>query len=201
MPDPERPDYATLTAKALQQDHELLRALEPPPPPPPPVLTPEQQAGALHTFAPGAYLYGVTGAVLGPSMKVPGCQVYLDELTREAGSTTDPIEQMMVQQLVWAYHAIGVLHVQAGSSKRAAEVTAYHAAVARLMAEFRRSSLALKAYRQGPSRPRTAKAVPLPQKAHTAANGTVASERKNGLVHELASNRITEYFHDDAVLP
>ena len=189
MPDPERPEYAALTAQALEEDGALLRALEPPPPPPPPVLTTEQQAGALHTFAPGAYLYGVTGAVLGPSMKVPGCQVYLDELTREAASGTDPIETMLVQQLVWAYHAVGVLHIQAGSSKRAAEVTAYHAAVARLMAEFRRSSLALKAYRQGPPRPRAA------------ANGTVASERKNGLVHELASNRITEYFHDDAVLP
>ena len=189
MPGKERPEYAALTARALEEDMALLQALEPPPPPPPPVLTPEQQAEALRTFAPAAYLYGVTGAVLGPSMKVLGCQVHMDELTSKATSGTDPVETMLVQQLVWAHHAIGVLHVQAGTSKRAAEVTAYHAALARLMAEFRRSSLALKAYRQRPPRRRAA------------ANGTVASERKNGLVHELASNRITEYFQDDAVLP
>jgi hypothetical protein len=192
----ENPEYVALTAQALEEDRALMKAMEPPPPPPPPVLTTEQQAGALHSFAPGAYLYGVTGAVLGPSMKVPGCGAYLDELTRQAGPTTDPIEQMLVQQLVWAYHAIGVLHVQAGSCKRAAEVTAYHAAVARLMAEFRRSSLALKAYRQGPPRPRTAKAGPRRQ-GQAAANGNVAAERKNGVVCDLGSNRLTGYYNDE----
>jgi hypothetical protein len=208
MPGKERPEYATLTAMALEQDAALLKALEPPPPPPPPVLTPEQQAGALHTFAPGAYLYGVTGSVLGPGMKVPGCQVYLDELTREAASGTDPVEQMLVQQLVWAYHAIGVLHVQAGSSKRAAEVTAYHAALARLMAEFRRSSLALKAYREGSGarpagkdtqrarRPRKVPARP--------ANGRHDAQQESGLGTELEmANRLKGYFDDepDPALP
>src|SRR6516162_690219 len=101
VPDPERPEYAALTAQALEEDLALLRALEPPPPPPPPVLTTEQQVGALRTFAPGAYLYGVTGSVLGPSMKVPGCQTYLDEMTRQAASGTDPIAKMLVQQLIW----------------------------------------------------------------------------------------------------
>jgi hypothetical protein len=197
----ENPEYVALTAQALEEDRALMKAMEPPPPPPPPVLTTEQQAGALHTFAPGAYLYGVTGAVLGPSMKVPGCGAYLDELTRQAGSTTDPIEQMLVQQLVWAYHAIGVLHVQAGSSKRAAEVTAYHAAVARLMAEFRRSSLALQAYRQGrqdrrggkgskrAGRPRT---VPAP-----AANGHAEAHTETCLSTELGTNNRLKGCFDD----
>jgi hypothetical protein len=202
MPEPERPDYAALTARALEEDRALLQALEPPPPPPPPVLTPEQQAGALHTFAPGAYLYGVTGSVLGPSMKVQGCQTYLDELTRQAASGTDPVEQMLVQQLVWAHHAIGVLHVQAGSSKRAAEVTAYHAALARLMAEFRRSSLALKAYREGGRARRGGKGGPRarrPRKVPArAANGRPDAQQESGPATELEiANRIQGYLDDE----
>jgi hypothetical protein len=135
-------------------------------------------------------------------MKVPGCQVYLDELTREAASGTDPIAKMLVQQLIWAYHAIGVLHVKAGTSKRAAEVTAYHAALARLMAEFRRSSLALRSYREGGrarpggkggSRARRPRKVPA-----RAANGRPDPQRESGPATELEmANRIQGYFDDE----
>ena len=54
---------------------------------------------------------------------------------------------MLLQQLVLAHHAVGKLHFRAGSTKSPDESCACVAAVARLMAEFRKTALSLEAYR------------------------------------------------------
>jgi hypothetical protein len=59
---------------------------------------------------------------------------------------------MLVQQLAQAHFAIGRLHVRSSGSRGTVEAVAYIAAAARLMAEFRRTSLALQAYREAAAR-------------------------------------------------
>jgi hypothetical protein len=202
MPDP---SYLALTEKALQEDQAHLRAYEEKEraaqPPPQPPLPAEQQAAILRDGAAAAYLYGATAAVLGRGVSLPGCQLYLGDLMREAGSPADPVEQMLLEQLALAHHAIGQLHVRAGASQTAEAAEAYAGAAARLLAEFRRTSLALKAYRNSPPRPEPARAPPRRRKPRAGANGNVAAARKNGVVCELGNSRITGYFSDEPALP
>src|SRR5262249_42206623 len=72
---------------------------------------------------------------------------YLKQLFQEVGNPSDPLERMVIEQLALAHHCIGRLHVKSASSKTMHEATAYIAAAARLMTEYRRSALALKTYR------------------------------------------------------
>ena len=199
------PAYVAATDQALREDHALLqayeekeRAAQPPPQPP---IPPEQQAAILRDGSAAAYLYGVTAAVLGRGVSVPGCQLYLGDIMHETGSAADPVEQMLLEQLSLAHHAIGHLHVRAGTSQTAEAAEAYAGAAARLLAEFRRTALALKAYRETPPRPEPARAPPRRRKPRAGpANGNVAA-RKNGVVCELGNSRITGYFGDEPALP
>jgi hypothetical protein len=199
------PTYVALTEKALLEDQAHLRAYEEKEraaqPPPPPAMPPEQQAAILRDGASASYLYGATAPVLGRGVSVPGCQLYLGDIMRESGSPADPVERMLLEQLALAHHTVGQLHLRAGSSQGPKTAEAYATSAARLMAEFRRTSLALKAYRETPPRPEPAKAPPRRRKTQAGANGNVAAARENALVCELGSNRITGYFDDEPALP
>jgi hypothetical protein len=84
------------------------------------------------------------GNVTGPA----GWKLYRDRLLEEAGSPTDPIERMMVEQLAMAHFRIGQLHTRVAEARTVDEAKAYSAAATRLTGEFRRLALALKSYRQ-----------------------------------------------------
>jgi hypothetical protein len=88
----------------------------------------------------------------GPIFDAQTFKVYLDDLLQRSGASNDPIEQMLVHQLAQAHFAIGRLHVRSSGSRGTVEAVAYVAAAARLMAEFRRTSLALQAYREATAR-------------------------------------------------
>ena len=75
-------------------------------------------------------------------------KVYRDGLLENAGSPTDPIEIMMVEQIALAHHRVAQLHILAEESKTVDEFKAYSTAATRLLGEMRRSALALKQYRQ-----------------------------------------------------
>jgi hypothetical protein len=152
MPD-EDPDYAAATREALELDEAILKSYEPPGPP---ALSVAQRAANLPRLAPATYLYGAATALLGPAFDVPVFEVYLAGYLRDAGDPGDPVERMLLEQLAWAHHVLGRLHVQAGSRDNAEESAAFHAAAARLMGEFRRSALALKSYRQPAATPSAA---------------------------------------------
>jgi hypothetical protein len=152
MPD-EDPDYAEATREALELDEALLPEDEAPGRP---ALSVAQWAANLPRLAPATYLYGAATTLLGPAFDVPVFEVYLAGYLRDAGDPRDPVERMLLEQLAWAHHVLGRLHVQAGSRDNAEEATAFHAAAARLMGEFRRSALALKSYRQPAATPSAA---------------------------------------------
>jgi len=129
---PARPDpkYLEATKMALEQDAADLASLGPlePPPPAAPVSSAADRAPALQTNA---------------EAWKPG----LDDLFKGLGSPTDPVERMLAEQLALAHHAVGRLLACGASRAADPEVTACHASAARLMAEFRRTALALMAYR------------------------------------------------------
>jgi hypothetical protein len=73
-------------------------------------------------------------------------KVHLEQTLADLGNPTDPIERMMIEQLVLAHFRIAQLHVDAGYCKHAEGMKLYTAATARLLGEFRRTALALRAY-------------------------------------------------------
>jgi hypothetical protein len=75
-----------------------------------------------------------------------GFKVYLERTLADLGNPTDPVQRMMIEQLVLAHFRIAQLHVDAGYCKHAEGMKLYTAATARLLGEFRRTALALRAY-------------------------------------------------------
>ena len=74
-------------------------------------------------------------------------QAYHDNILQKCGQPTDPIEVMLIEQEMWAHMAIGRLYVTAGGANDANALGIFAAAIARMMAEFRRTALALKQYK------------------------------------------------------
>src|SRR5262249_8131885 len=121
-------------------------------PPTLPTLTTAEKAESLKQLATAGYLYAAVVAVHGPAtFDVASYKALLDDYLQAAGATSDPVERMVLEQLFLSHHVVGRLHARAGTRDRLEEVQAFLAAAARLMAEFRRSSLALKAYRERPA--------------------------------------------------
>src|SRR5262249_41823147 len=118
------------------------------PTPPPEEASPEQKAANLRDVVPAAYLYGAATGLFKENIDVASCQAYLRTLLQDAGDPADPIVRMLIEQLAMAHHTLGRLHFRAATREGLAEIVAYHSALARLMSEFRKSSLALQSLRQ-----------------------------------------------------
>jgi hypothetical protein len=78
---------------------------------------------------------------------VPSYKLYRDEILAASGNPTDPIEVLLIEEFLWAHHRLGQLHVEAAAAKTKDMIEVYNSAAARLMAELRRSALALREYR------------------------------------------------------
>jgi hypothetical protein len=74
-------------------------------------------------------------------------KIYRDRLLDDCGGPTDPIEVMIIEQLSLAHFSLGLLSCKAANAVKVEAVGVYSGAAARLMGEFRRSALALQAYR------------------------------------------------------
>ena len=61
-----------------------------------------------------------------------------------AGQPTDPLEIMLIEQLLMAHHRLGMLHTKAATAATVEAGSLYNSAAVRLMAEFRKTSLALR---------------------------------------------------------
>jgi hypothetical protein len=152
QPDPE---YIKLTEILVQEQRAREQAEEErrkAAAPPPDTRTPQEKAEHLRQVADCFFLQGSMRSPDGPNFDVQTFKVYLDDLLKGSGASSDPIEQMLVHQLAQAHFAIGRLHVRSSGSRGTVEAVAYVAAAARLMAEFRRTSLALQAYREAAAR-------------------------------------------------
>jgi len=130
-----------------------------PPPAPehtPPPASPKQMAAAPHPPEKQAAILwrGILPSLLTTAVGVErqvgvsGCRVLLDRLVANAGSPADSIEVMLLEQLTMAHYRAAQLQSQAAEAKSLEAVQVYNTAAARLLAEFRKTTLALQTYRE-----------------------------------------------------
>jgi hypothetical protein len=74
-------------------------------------------------------------------------RIFLEVLLRDAGNPSDPVEVMLLEQLTLAHFRIAQLHVAAGGAQGLEATKLLNGATSRLLGEFRRTCLALRAYR------------------------------------------------------
>jgi hypothetical protein len=97
----------------------------------------------------------------------PGTKLAFDSMMSEAGDIKDPIEKMLVEQLILLHFRLATLQVEAAEVHEAERVKAFNGALARLLGEFRRLALALRIYRA----PASAKAFTVVHQQNVAAAG------------------------------
>ncbi len=117
----------------------------------PPMTEPQRQARTVRD----AMIPGLMQAAMAPKGTIDGktARGYRDELLREMGNPTDALERMLIEQAVLAHVVIMQLHATSALSESAEAAGVYSAAAARLMAELRRTILAVREYRTPPTRP------------------------------------------------
>lgn len=112
--------------------------------------TPEQcqhEARIIGEMGAAAVLMSLAGKNFGSTVGGGGFKTYWDNLLAASGNPKDPIEVMLLEQLAWCHQRLGALHCQAAEARTVEVAVAYDAAAARLMAEYRKSALALRVYR------------------------------------------------------
>lgn len=111
-------------------------------------LAPYQpHARAIEEISGAVVLATCIGNSYGEEFGPRAFNAYHDNMLEAAGQPTDPIEAMLIEQLLWAHHRLGHLHLQATSAQAPEAAALYNAAAARLMGEFRKMTLALREYR------------------------------------------------------
>jgi hypothetical protein len=96
---------------------------------------------------------GCLAALIGsPDLSHAGIKLAFDQTMRDAGDPQDVVERMLIEQLYLCHHRLAILHAQAAEAKGPESAKILNTAATRLMDEFRKSSLALRAYRTPPSR-------------------------------------------------
>jgi hypothetical protein len=77
-----------------------------------------------------------------------GCRHLLDRLIANASHGEDAIEVMLVEQLAVAHYRAAQLQTKAAEAKNLEAARVYNGAAGRMLAEFRKTALALLAYRE-----------------------------------------------------
>ncbi|MGA2259309.1 MAG: hypothetical protein ABSG53_31940 [Thermoguttaceae bacterium] len=106
-----------------------------------------QQAVNLKDVAGASQMYIAVSSSIAPDISTAAFKIYRQKLLEQAGSPTDPIEVMLVEQIALAHFHIGRLHLRSCSTADGLLSVAFADAATRLSAEFRRSALALEDYR------------------------------------------------------
>jgi hypothetical protein len=87
---------------------------------------------------------------LGDEVSVTAARLYLAAFRRDAGAADDPIERVLVDQLVLSHHKVGQLHAAAENTSNIDFKQAYMSAATRLLREICRTVQTLAFYRQSP---------------------------------------------------
>ena len=111
----------------------------------------ELHAAHLRDSAASMFMFASMGTVLA-GLDVAGYRLFRDRLLLDYNDPQDPVVVMLLEQLALAHLNIGQLFGRASSASSVECAAAYLAATTRLMAEFRRSALALPAYREAVQR-------------------------------------------------
>ena len=106
------------------------------------------RAANLQGKAAAGYLYVIAQQMLGKNIDVDTYCEYRNGFLRACGDPQDPIEVLMVEQLLLAHHSIGRLHCQSALAQHPDLAVAFSNAAARLAGELRRTAVALATYRE-----------------------------------------------------
>jgi hypothetical protein len=74
-------------------------------------------------------------------------QAYAKNFVVEAGAPADPVERVLVEQLLIAHHRVAQLQARAEKANNLDEIKIVNGAATRLLAEMRRLALAIRQYR------------------------------------------------------
>ncbi len=110
------------------------------------VAPPEHWAGQLRDTIPSMFLYATLSQPF-RQIEEKAYRIFRDRLLADCGSPTDPIEVMVIEPLALAHFNFGFLQCKATNAPTIQAAGVYASAASRLMGEFRRSALALQAYR------------------------------------------------------
>lgn len=110
--------------------------------------TRQQQRHILRDAAAAIALHRVHGI---PDIEPGVAGEVMGQILAEARKTQDPIEAMLVEQLVLIHYRLARLHREAADARTIEQIKVYNAVATRLTAEFRRLALAVRAYRQPPA--------------------------------------------------
>jgi hypothetical protein len=101
---------------------------------------------ARHALIPATLSNMVGQASLG----IRGARLYLESVVAEAGKPSDPVERIVLEQMVMAHHRLSLLNTMTLGAKTPEMVTAYNTAATRLLGEIRRLALSIRQYRLPP---------------------------------------------------
>jgi hypothetical protein len=103
-------------------------------------------AGQIREGAGPAFLYGSMAAMF-PKIDTAAFKIFRDRLLADAGNPSDPIEVMMIEQIVLAHMNIGRLQFKSATSDSLDAAKVYGGLAIQLLGEFRRTCLGLQALR------------------------------------------------------
>jgi hypothetical protein len=110
------------------------------------VLASDHFADQLRTTAGPVFMYASMAGIF-QQMDLAAFQTYRDRLMADSGHPTDPIEVMLLEQLALAHMNIGRLQFNSATARSLEAARAYGAMATQLLGEFRRTTVALRAYR------------------------------------------------------
>jgi hypothetical protein len=128
--------------------------------------SPESQAKIVERAVIPAMMASALG--LDNTVSASGYRLYLDEVLKNVEDTNDIVETMLCEQLAFAHLRLAQLHVDAGTAKASEIRKIANGSCIRLMAEFRKTALALEAYRVAASQRRLRQAVDKEGDVHAA---------------------------------
>ena len=103
-----------------------------------------QAEGLQKTLVPG---YMATALGLDNLFESAAYKLFLENILKDSGDPSDPIERMLIEQLTFAHLRIAQLQSLAGTAKAHEAIKLLNASASRLLGEFRRTALAVRAYR------------------------------------------------------
>ncbi len=106
----------------------------------------EHFAGHLKESSVPLFLSATLGRVL-PQIDLLAYKLYRDKILADCGNPTDPIEVILVEQIVMAHLITGHLQVRGANTESIESAGVYLGAAARLTGELRRTAVALQSFR------------------------------------------------------
>lgn len=113
------------------------------------VVSDELMAWRLEHGAAAAYTKSVVNAGVGEVGDINVLHHYVDSIAKRC-AVDDPLQQMLCDQIVLAYHRVATLHVASSQGRTPEATVAFNSAAVKLQAELRKSMLTLRELQQMP---------------------------------------------------